>query len=59
MIPVTFNIHLEESLQNNKNDPQQKYDNGDLVDTVHHFNIDITGSGRVFPSEKITTYFAH
>lgn len=35
----------------------QEHQNGDFIDNVHRPNVKITGSVRVFLSEKITPYF--
>jgi len=47
----------EETFQDQIQDPQQKDDNRDLVDAVHHPDVDVRRTGRIFPAEEISAYF--
>lgn len=46
----------EYALEYEVKDPEQEDDNRDLVDTVHHSDINVGRPGRVFLSEKIATH---
>jgi hypothetical protein len=46
----------EYALEYKVKDPEQEDDNRDLVDTVHHSDINVGRPGRIFLSEKIATH---
>ena len=48
----------KQQLPNQEENPQQEYNDGDLVDAVHHFDVDVAGAGRIFFAEKIAAYFS-
>lgn len=48
---------LQQSFQDKVDHPDEKYDNGDLVNPVHHFDVDIGWSCRVFLAEEISAHF--
>jgi hypothetical protein len=48
---------LEEFSQDDINYSQQKDDYRNLVDAVHHSDIDVRWPGRVLPAEEITSDF--
>ena len=49
---------LQESLQDQVDHPQQEDNDRDLVDAVHHFEVDIGGAGRVLLAEEVTADLA-
>jgi hypothetical protein len=46
----------EQSFQDQENDTQQKNDNGDFIDTVHHLDIDVAWTRGIFLPEKISPH---
>ena len=49
-------IRLKNTPDDQNNNRHKKHQYGDLVDPMHHFDIDITGTIRVFLSEEIAEY---
>ena len=49
---------LEKSFQYEEDYAKQKNDDGNPVYSMHHFNIYVGRSGRIFSSKKISPYFA-
>jgi len=48
----------QQQLPNQEHDPQQEYNNGDLVDAVHHLDVDVGWAVGIFLAEEIVAYFA-
>jgi hypothetical protein len=48
----------EQPFDDKENNRQQEYDNGDLVDPVHHLDIDIGRPIRILPPKEISANFS-
>lgn len=48
----------KETLDDNEDYPQEEYDDGDLVDPMHHPDIDVGRSRRVMLSKEVAPHLS-
>lgn len=52
-------VILKKSLNNHENNSKQEDNNCDFIDPMHHFYIEVTRSGWIFFSKKVSQDFSH
>jgi hypothetical protein len=46
----------QKSFYQDEQHTQQKYDDGNLVDAMHHFEVDVAGSGGILLAKEVSPH---